>query len=186
MESKVARKENNVYSLFSKKPVYFMIETDPVEKPIKQYLYFAYRRSLRDAESYASVAESIPKYDERSTFFKEMEDRKYEEAEKLHSYYRTEGYKIIKDMKRRSIISHPHYESQIQSSDLETIEDSYAFAYKKETHNLELYSNLAKMDSNTYTKLLFDYLAHLENDLIAYIDKKFSLANLRSQKTAVL
>lgn len=178
--------KNNVYSLYSKKPIHLTTESNAVEKPMKHYLYFAYRRSLRDAESYEAVAISVPHDNERCMFFKEMGNRKYEEAEKLHSYYVADGYRMLENLRKRSIISHPHYEASTSLSEIETIEDSYAFAYKKEIHNLELYSKLSEMDSNIYTKILFEYLAHLENDHIAFIEKKFSLANLRSQKAAVM
>jgi len=182
MESTIVEIKKNMSSMISKEPgVQYAAKT--VEKPIKQYLYFTFRRSLRDAESYETVASSIPE-DERHVFFKEMAQRKREEAEKLYTYYKMDGDGIIKDMQKRSIISRPHYETMIHATQLASIEDTFSFAYKREHNNLELYSRLASLDNNSYVKLLFDYLAHLQADHIAFIEKRFSLVDLRRQESA--
>jgi hypothetical protein len=181
METMFIDKEKSTISLTSRKRFGVLHATQTVEKPIKQYLYFAFRRSLRDAESYENAAIGIPVSDERCLFFRQMADRKREEADKLYSYYKTEGYRIIRDLKKRSIISHPHYESPVRPSEIASIEDTYSFAYKKERNNLDLYSKLAGLDSNPYTKILFDYLSNLQTGHIAFIEKKFSLVDLRGQ-----
>jgi hypothetical protein len=40
------------------------------------------------------------------------------------------------------------------------------------------------LDSNPFTKILFDYLAHLQTDHIVFIEKMFSLVDLRAGKMA--
>jgi hypothetical protein len=179
METMVAHQENSVSSSNSRKRFGVLSSVETVEKPIKQYLYFAFRRSLRDAEAYENAVSGIQAGDERCVFFREMAGRKRDEAEKLYSYYKSDGYRIVKDLKGRSIISHPNYEAPACASDIASIEDTYSFAYKKEQNNLDLYSKLAGLDSNPYTKILFDYLANLQSAHIAFIEKKFSLVDLR-------
>jgi hypothetical protein len=181
MESTIVEGGKSASSLFSQKQFGVLYPPEAVEKPIKQYLYFAFRRSLRDAEAYENAALGINENDERCKFFKEMADRKREEAEKLYLYYKSDGYRIIKDMKKRSIISHPHYEDLTHASQIASIEDTFSFAFKKEQCNLELYSKLAGLDDNSFTKILFDYLAHLQMGHISFIEKRFSLVNLRAQ-----
>lgn len=181
MESVILEQEKSKTAGASGKRFGISGPAESVEKPIRQYLYFAFRRSLRDAETYETSVSAIFGDDERSVFFREMADRKQEEAEKLYSYYKTDGYRIIRDMKKRSIISHPHYRIPMHDPCIESIEDIYSFAYKNELKTFELYSKLAKLDSNPYTKILFDYLAHLQTEHIAFIEKKFSLVDLRTK-----
>ena len=181
MESLVMEHKKSTISPFKEKQLRLIIPAETVEKPIKQYLYFAFRRSLRDAESYENAASGVPGNDERCAFFTKMAERKHEEAEKLYSYYKTDGCQTLKDMKKRSIISHPHYETLMHATQIASIEDTYSFAYKKEQNSLELYLKLAGLDDNPYTKILFDYLANLQTGHIAFIEKKFSLVDLRPQ-----
>jgi hypothetical protein len=184
MESMIMGQEKQALSLNSQKGFGKKYIPETVEKPIRQYLYFAFRRSLRDAESYDHASFGIPGNDERAVFLREMAERKRREAEKFYSYYKTDGYQVIKDLKKRSIISHPHYEVQVLASQMESIEDTYSFAYRKEHNNFELYSKLSGRDSNPYTKIVFDYLAHLQTGHIAFIEKKFSLVDLRRERMA--
>jgi hypothetical protein len=181
MESMTMEHDKGILSPVSRKRFSMVYPAETVEKPIKQYLYFAFRRSLRDAELYENAASDIHANDERCAFFTEMANRKHEEAEKLHSYYKADGYLTFREMKKRNIISHPHYETLMQAEQISSIEDTYSFAYKKEQNSLELYQKLAGLDSNPYTKILFDYLANLQTGHIAFIEKKFSLVDLRAQ-----
>ena len=144
------------------------------EKPIKQYLYFAFRRSLRDSESYEKAAANMPD-DDRRAFLAEMTHRKREEAEKLQLYYRADGKWAIQSMKKRSIISHPHYAADPDFSAISSIEDTYSFAFAREHNNLNLYSKLADLDNNPFSKILFHYLSRLQIDHISFIEKKMCL-----------
>jgi rubrerythrin len=178
MESTIVEFKKSASFSFSRDCFKAPIPAETVEKPMKQYLYFAFRRSIRDAESYDSAASGIPG-DERHDFFKEMANRKREEADKLYSYYTADGCHTLKDMMKRCIISHPHYETLMQTTQIASIEDTYSFAFKREQNNLELYLKLAGLDDNPFTKILFDYLANLQTGHIAFIEKKFSLVDLR-------
>jgi rubrerythrin len=149
-----------------------------IEKPIKQYLYFAFRRSTRDAEVYEEAAGHMSE-DERHVFLLEMARRKREEADKLYSNYKANGSRILQDIKKRSIISNPHYQPDLDPASIASIEDTYSFAFKKEQHNFELYSKLAGLDSNPYTKILFEYLSNLEKRHITFIEGQLVQATAR-------
>jgi rubrerythrin len=182
MESTLVESGKGASSAESKKQFKVLSTMESLEKPMKQYLYFAFRRSLRDAESYDAAASNIPE-DERHFFFKEMAQRKREEAEKLYSYYRVGGYQVIKDFKKRSIISNPHYQQPAELSRIASIEDTYSFAFKREYNNLDLYSKLSALDSNPNTRILFDYLSQLQLNHIVFIEKKLSQINSLSVAT---
>jgi rubrerythrin len=148
-----------------------------IEKPIKQYLNFAFRRSTRDAESYEEAAALV--YDEnRLAFLLEMAWRKRDEAERLYYYYKINGTRALQDIRKRTIISHPHYQPELDPATIASTEDTYSFAFEKEQHNFELYSKLAGLDSNPYTKILFEYLSNLEKEHIAFIEGRFMQATV--------
>jgi hypothetical protein len=59
MENLIIDHEPVSSALYSREDRSESRSSDPVEKPIKQYLYFAYRKSLRDAEYYENAASAI-------------------------------------------------------------------------------------------------------------------------------
>jgi rubrerythrin len=177
MEAVLVEHKKSSFSAFPRKKFSVMHSSEILEKPIKQYLYFAFRRSIRDAETYENAASGIPD-DERHSFLIKMAQRKREEADRLYSYYTTNGYRTINDMKKRSIIAHPHYLASRDLVQISSIEDTYSFAFKREHDTLNLYSKLARLDSNPYTKILFDYLAQLQMGNIVFIEKQLTLGSL--------
>lgn len=158
-------------------------ENDPlwekVEKPIRQYLYFAFRRSTRDAESYENAASGLPE-DDRHAFLLAMAGRKRVEAERLYAYYKADGARVLHDIRKRSIISSPHYQPEFSSSQIASMEDTYSFAFKIESKNFDLYSGLAGLDNNPHTQALFNLLAHLQLGHMIFIDGRLSGATGRS------
>lgn len=183
MEYPVVDNDTSVFSYNPLNRIGYYVASDPFEKAMSRNLYFAFRRSLRDAESYESIVSSIPIKDERRTFLCELSDRKRLESEKLYFYYRIGGNGIFKDFKKRSIISHPHYEIPVDDSLISSVEDTYSFAYKKELRNFELYNELAKHNTAPLTKILFDYLAQLQSGHLGFIEKK--IFRCRASSTTV-
>jgi rubrerythrin len=149
-----------------------------LENSIKQYLYFAFRRSLRDAESYKNAASSMPD-DDRFAFLMEMAQRKQEEAEKLYGFYKSDGFHVLKNIHKRSIISIPHYQAAGDFLQITSMEETYVFALKKEQNNFNLYSKLADLDNNPNTKILFQYLSQLCLNHVGFIERKLSCLNNR-------
>ncbi|HUI93488.1 MAG TPA: hypothetical protein VLX68_14680 [Chitinivibrionales bacterium] len=178
MESTVLEQEKTETVLRFPKKSSAALLSQTVQQPIKQYLYFAFRRSLRDKETYEDAASHIPD-DDRRIFLLEMALRKKEEAELLYSFYKADGYRAMLKMKKRSIISIPHYQPGINMSQIASIEDTYSFAFAREHNKQVLYLNLAGLDSNRQTKNLFNYLSQLQTNHISFIEEK--LARLTRQ-----
>ena len=76
---------------------------ETLEEPMKQYMYFAFRRSTRDAESYETAAALIPA-DERRAFLTEMALRKRQEAEKLYAYYQADAVRMLQNLRSGTLL----------------------------------------------------------------------------------
>jgi rubrerythrin len=77
-------------------------------------------------------------------------------------------------MKKRNMFAAPHYQQNLAPVWIDSIEDTYSFACRKESDTLGFYSNLASLDNNPYTKTLFNFLSHLQQDHISFIEKKLT------------